>query len=119
MWALPDVELRDPYDRYLMYLWLVQDGKTRFVNPTLVRGGFARSVLPEPNDRYFDLMQPKPKHGPPGRGRCGECAFFGQPFEHAASGAGFVLGEEPVRLVHLLILGSRTRSLSMISWIRS
>ncbi len=80
VWVLPDVELRDQYDRYLMYLWSVSDGKTRFINRALVRGGFAQAALYEPNDRYIDLMrQAEAKARAADTGLWGACAYFGQP----------------------------------------
>lgn len=52
--VLPDRELLDRYDRTLLYLW-TDDGV--FVNEELVRLGYARAVLYEPNDRYIDRMR--------------------------------------------------------------
>jgi micrococcal nuclease len=49
-----DRELRDPYGRTLLYLWSA-DGA--FVNLAMVRQGFARAVLFEPNDAYIDEMR--------------------------------------------------------------
>ncbi len=80
VWVLPDVELRDPYDRYLMYLWSVQNGRTRFVNETLVRRGFARAALYEPNDRYIDLIRAAEAEARAAdTGLWGACEYFGQP----------------------------------------
>ncbi|WP_033328502.1 thermonuclease family protein [Streptomyces yerevanensis] len=45
-----DVELKDPYDRYLLYVWNDQD---EFVNQSLVRTGHAKAVLYPPNDKYW------------------------------------------------------------------
>lgn len=42
-----DVDLQDPYDRYLLYLWNEQDV---FVNVSLVESGHAKAVLYPPND---------------------------------------------------------------------
>jgi endonuclease YncB( thermonuclease family) len=44
--AAPDVELRDHYGRLLLYLW-TRDGT--FVNATMVRTGYARTLLIPPN----------------------------------------------------------------------
>jgi micrococcal nuclease len=44
--AAPDVEARDRYGRLLLYLW-TPDGA--FVNATMVRAGFARTMLIPPN----------------------------------------------------------------------
>ncbi|WP_147384868.1 thermonuclease family protein [Nocardioides cavernaquae] len=53
-WVVADRELRDRYDRALLYVWNA-DGV--FVNLRLVRRGYARAVLFRPNDRYIDLMR--------------------------------------------------------------
>lgn len=45
-----DEDLKDPYGRYLLYVW---NGQGRFVNLALVDGGFAKAVLYPPNDRYW------------------------------------------------------------------
>ncbi|MFI8367159.1 thermonuclease family protein [Streptomyces sp. NPDC085466] len=45
-----DDELKDRYSRYLLYVWN-EDGV--FVNDSLVRSGHARSVLYQPNDKYW------------------------------------------------------------------
>ncbi|MGW0778792.1 thermonuclease family protein [Streptomyces sp. NPDC002835] len=45
-----DVELTDPYDRYLLYVWNEQG---TFVNESLVRSGHAEAVLYPPNDKYW------------------------------------------------------------------
>ncbi|MDT9689814.1 thermonuclease family protein [Streptomyces sp. P9(2023)] len=45
-----DDELRDQYRRYLLYVWN-DDGL--FVNEALVRSGHAKSVLYQPNDKYW------------------------------------------------------------------
>lgn len=51
VWAQPDEELTDDYDRLLLYLW-TDDGE--FVNLEMVREGFAAVVLYAPNDRYIE-----------------------------------------------------------------
>ncbi|MFJ6519078.1 thermonuclease family protein [Streptomyces filamentosus] len=48
-----DDELKDRYGRHLLYLWN-EDGV--FVNEALVRGGHARSVLYQPNDKYWSRI---------------------------------------------------------------
>ena len=53
VWVTRDQELRDPYDRRLLYLW---DAQSDLVNLVLVRQGFARAVLFEPNDAHIDAM---------------------------------------------------------------
>lgn len=45
-----DADLFDRYDRMLLYVW-ADDGT--FVNEAMVRDGFARAVLFEPNDAYI------------------------------------------------------------------
>lgn len=52
--VMRDAELLDPYDRTLLYLW-TEDGV--FVNEELVRLGYARAVLYEPNDRYIEQIR--------------------------------------------------------------
>lgn len=49
-----DEELFDRYDRMLLYLW-ADDGT--FVNEALVREGYARAVLFEPNDAYIGVVR--------------------------------------------------------------
>lgn len=53
VWAVPDTELRDRYDRMLLYLW-ADDGT--FVNEALVREGHAEALRVEPNVAYADLF---------------------------------------------------------------
>ncbi|MFF8280829.1 thermonuclease family protein [Streptomyces lateritius] len=48
-----DVELKDRYGRFLLYVW---NERGDFVNESLVRGGHARSVLFEPNDKHWKTM---------------------------------------------------------------
>ncbi|MFF3316401.1 thermonuclease family protein [Streptomyces sp. NPDC003035] len=48
-----DVELKDRYGRYLLYVWNEQGV---FVNESLVRSGHAKSVLFEPNDKHWKTM---------------------------------------------------------------
>ncbi|MET9801990.1 thermonuclease family protein [Streptomyces sp. NPDC006368] len=48
-----DVELKDRFDRYLLYVWNERDV---FVNESLVRSGHATKVLFEPNDKYWPTM---------------------------------------------------------------
>ncbi len=58
----------------------MREGQARFVNQALVRGGFARAVLYEPNDRYIDLMREAEADARAAdTGLWGACAFFGQP----------------------------------------
>lgn len=49
-----DEQLLDPYGRTLLYLW-TPDGA--FVNLELVRQGYARAVLYEPNDEYIEQLR--------------------------------------------------------------
>ncbi len=53
VWASPDVEPRDRYDRALLYLW-TEDG--RFVNHELVAGGDAEALRVPPNTAHADLF---------------------------------------------------------------
>jgi micrococcal nuclease len=76
-WAVPDRELLDRHGRTLLYLW---DSRGVFVNLAMVRGGHARAVLFEPNDRHIDRMRAAEREArAERRGLWGACAFFGQP----------------------------------------
>ncbi|GAB3603660.1 thermonuclease family protein [Microbacterium aureliae] len=52
-WAALDAEPADRYDRALLYLW-TEDG--RFVNHALIAGGYATSLVVEPNDAYASVL---------------------------------------------------------------
>ncbi len=72
-----DRELRDQYGRTLLYVWN-DDG--RFVNLAMVRRGFAKAVLFEPNDQHIATMRSaQRKAEAAGRGLWGACAYFGAP----------------------------------------
>ena len=45
-----DKDLKDPYGRYLLYVW---NDQGRFVNRSLVSTGHAKAVLYEPNDKHW------------------------------------------------------------------
>ena len=47
VWAVPDVERTDQYDRLLLYLWRAVDGEALFINRALVINGFAIAALYE------------------------------------------------------------------------
>ncbi len=80
VWVLPDQELKDSYDRTLLYLWSVDDGDALFVNRTMVARGFARAALYEPNDRFIDVMYAAESSArSAGRGLWGHCSHFGAP----------------------------------------
>jgi micrococcal nuclease len=53
-WVQADRELRDRYGRALLYVW---NDAGVFVNERLVRRGFARAVLFEPNDRHIERLR--------------------------------------------------------------
>lgn len=53
VWAAPDRDTWDDYQRRLLYLW-TDDG--RFVNYELVAAGDAAAVRIRPNDAHFDLL---------------------------------------------------------------
>ena len=53
VYAAPDVDSWDDYDRRLFYLW-TPDGV--FINLALVEGGFAEAIRVMPNDFYFDEL---------------------------------------------------------------
>ncbi|MET9509007.1 thermonuclease family protein [Streptomyces flavidovirens] len=48
-----DKDLKDRYDRYLLYVWNEQG---EFVNESLVRTGHAKAVLFEPNDKRWPTI---------------------------------------------------------------
>ncbi|MET9830361.1 thermonuclease family protein [Streptomyces sp. NPDC006385] len=48
-----DKDLKDPYDRYLLYVWNDQE---EFVNHSLVSTGHAEAVLYQPNDKYWQTI---------------------------------------------------------------
>lgn len=54
VWVTRDRELLDPYDRTLLYLWTSEGD---LVNLEMVRLGYARAVLFEPNDAYLAPMR--------------------------------------------------------------
>lgn len=54
VWASADLDVLDPYDRHLLYLW-TQDG--RFVNGELIARGDASVMIFAPNDRYEPLLR--------------------------------------------------------------
>ncbi len=80
VWVLPDQELEDYYDRTLLYLWSVDDGKALFVNRAMVARGFAKAALYEPNDRFIDVMDAAESSARSAdRGLWGHCSHFGAP----------------------------------------
>ncbi|WP_246101522.1 thermonuclease family protein [Streptomyces cyaneus] len=48
-----DKDLKDQYDRYLLYVWNDQE---EFVNHSLVSTGHAEAVLYRPNDKYWQTI---------------------------------------------------------------
>lgn len=50
-----DIELRDRYDRLLLYLHRSSDGL--FVNEAMVADGFADAAVYEPNTAYYGLLR--------------------------------------------------------------
>lgn len=48
-----DKDLKDQYDRYLLYIWNDQE---EFVNHSLVSTGHAEAVLYRPNDKYWQTI---------------------------------------------------------------
>jgi micrococcal nuclease len=77
VWMKPDRQLLDPYGRTLLYLWTA-DG--RFVNLEMVRRGFAKAVLYEPNDEYIDDMRHAERRArQANRGLWGACGSTGEP----------------------------------------
>ena len=81
VWVMPDQELLDPYDRTLLYMWNTHG---TFVNRSLVRRGFAKASLYEPNDRYIDVMRDAERQAHAANaGLWGACAYFGAPLTTA------------------------------------
>jgi micrococcal nuclease len=77
VWVRSDRDLIDPYGRTLLYLWTARG---TFVNLALVRQGFARAVLYEPNDEYIGVMRAAERRAHSAdRGLWGACRYFGQP----------------------------------------
>lgn len=65
-----DIDRVDPYDRALVYVWL----NGRLFNATLVRRGFARVLIYEPNDKYERrLLRLQREARADGRGLWGAC----------------------------------------------
>ena len=80
VWVLTDQERFDPYARLLLYMWSIRGGQPRFVNLALVRNGFAKAVLYEPNDRYIGMMRRAEQQARAAdRGLWGACPYFGAP----------------------------------------
>ncbi|MGH3377295.1 MAG: thermonuclease family protein [Actinoallomurus sp.] len=50
----PDVERHDRFGRLLLYLWTPRGD---FVNETLIRGGFARTMTVPPNTSHAPTLQ--------------------------------------------------------------
>ncbi len=77
VWFVPDRDLRDRYGRTLLYAWNA-DGT--FVNLAMVRRGFAKAVLFEPNDRHIATMRAAQRGAEEARrGLWGACSSFGAP----------------------------------------
>lgn len=53
VWAAPDAEMRDDYDRLLLNLW-TDEGV--FVNHALIAAGDAEAIRVWPNVAFFDLL---------------------------------------------------------------
>ena len=71
LWVDRDEELHDQYGRTLLYLW-TDDGT--FVNLELVRQGYARAVLFEPNDGHIErIRRAEDEARAAGRGLWGAC----------------------------------------------
>lgn len=72
VWAAPDRDTWDDYDRRLFYLW-TDDG--RFVNHELVTAGDAEAIRVWPNVAHVDLLaQAQAAAEASGAGRWGACA---------------------------------------------
>ncbi len=70
-----DRERRDDYGRLLAYVYTGEgSGHSRFVNATLVRGGYARTLTIAPNTAHAALLTRLQKGaGRAGRGLWGAC----------------------------------------------
>ncbi|MDQ3103671.1 MAG: thermonuclease family protein, partial [Actinomycetota bacterium] len=80
VWVLADQELKDYYDRTLLYLWSDRGDKSLFINRALVAKGFAQASLYEPNDRYITVMYAAESVAKSAdRGLWGFCSRFGEP----------------------------------------
>ena len=67
-----DAERRDPYGRLLAYVYRKPDAL--FVNAALIRGGYARTLTIEPNDRFAEALDRLEQAAAnAGRGLWGEC----------------------------------------------
>ncbi len=72
VWVDRDEELRDQYGRTLLYVWTA-DGD--LVNLRLVRQGYGRAVLFEPNDAHIERMRrAEAEARAAGRGLWGACS---------------------------------------------
>lgn len=72
-----DVDLKDQYDRYLLYVWNTEG---TFVNLAMVRRGFAEAVLYQPNDRHWQSINGAQERArSAGIGLWGACAGQGSP----------------------------------------
>ncbi|WP_106816502.1 thermonuclease family protein [Microbacterium timonense] len=71
VWAAPDAEPRDHYDRALLYLW-TEDG--RFVNYELVAAGDAEAIRVRPNTAHAAVLSDAQARAQAnGAGRWGAC----------------------------------------------
>ena len=66
VWVLADQELKDYYDRTLLYLWSDRGDKSQFINRALVAKGFAEASLYEPTTATStSCTPPSPPPGQP------------------------------------------------------
>ena len=80
VWVLADQELKDYYDRTLLYLWADAGDESLFINRALVARGFAKASLYEPNDRFINVMYAAESAARSAdRGLWGFCSRFGEP----------------------------------------
>src|SRR5699024_6972556 len=77
VWVQRDEELTDRYGRYLLYLW---NSEGTFVNLSLVKDGYARAVLYQPNDNHWDTISAAENDAQTTQvGLWGVCSSFGAP----------------------------------------
>lgn len=82
-WAVRDRQLLDPYNRELLYIWT---GDGTFVNLDLVKRGYARAVLYEPNDAFIGVMRQAQKEAKSSKlGLWSHCDYFGAPLDQRVS----------------------------------
>lgn len=98
-YVVRDMELRDQYGRYLLYVW---NRSGRLVNEDLARGGYGRVVLYPPNDAMIKRMRAAERSAKMrGAGLWGRCVtettddYYANCDEARAAGAAPIQEGEP------------------------